>query len=51
MTINIVCTDLREILIKSEGVISNNVFHVSPPPGGAIKGTREKCRVRLFPSH
>ena len=49
MTIEILCTDLRDFWIKSEGVISKNVFYISRPPGGAIKGRCEKCRAKVFP--
>ena len=45
------CTDLRDILIKSEDVITKNVFYIGRPPGGAKKGTCEKCRAKVFPWH
>ena len=42
MTLEIMCTDLCEIWIKSEGVISNNVFGIIRPPGGAVK---DRCEL------
>ena len=39
MTIEIVCTDLCGILIKSE----YQMFYISQPPGGVIKVRCEKC--------
>ena len=38
MTIEILCTDLHEIWMKSEGVISKELFHIGCPPGGADVG-------------
>ena len=51
VTIEVMCrpTDLCDILIKSEGVISKNVFYIGRPPGGAMKGRCEKCRAKVFP--
>ena len=49
MTIEILCTDLRDFWIKSQGVISKNVFYISRPKGGAIKGWCEKCRAKVYP--
>ena len=45
------CIKLCEIWIKSEGMISQNVFYISRPPGGAVKGRCEKCRAKIFPWH
>ena len=49
MTIEIMCTNFREIWIKCEGLIAKNVFYISGPPGGAIKGKYEKCGAKVFP--
>ena len=49
VTIEVMCTDLCDIFIKSEGVISKNVFYIGRPPGGAMKGRCEKCRAKVFP--
>ena len=49
MTIEILCTDLRDFCIKSQGVISKNVFYISWTKGGAIKGWCEKCRAKVYP--
>ena len=38
MTIEILCTDLHDFWIKSQGIIGKIVFYISWPPGGAIKG-------------
>ena len=48
ITIEIMCTDLCEIWIKSEGVTSNNVRGISRPPGGAVKGRCEKRWGEFF---
>ena len=38
MTIEILCTDLRDVWIKSEGVLYIFLFYIDWPPGGAMKG-------------
>ena len=43
ITVEIMCTDLCEIWIKSEGVTSNNVRGLSGSPGGAVKGRCENA--------
>ena len=48
MTIERLCTDLRDFWIKSEGVISKGLFYISRPPGGALKGRCEKCRAKVI---
>ena len=48
MTIEIMCTDLCAIWMKSEGVTSKNMFYISRPPGGALKGRCEKCRAKVI---
>ena len=48
MTIEMMYSNLCEIWIKFEAVTSNNVFGISRPPGGAVKGRCEKCRAIFF---
>ena len=49
MTVEILCTDLHDFWIKSQGIIGKNVFYISRPPGGAIKVRYEKSRAKVFP--
>ena len=51
MTIEILCTDLRDFWINSEGVISKRLFYISRPTGGAIKGPCEKCGAEVLKWH
>ena len=49
MTIERLCSDLRDFWTESEGVRAKNVFYKTQPPGGALKGICEKCRAKVFP--
>ena len=48
MTIEILCTDLRDFGTKSVGVLSKNVFCTNRPPGGAITGPCEKFGAEVL---
>ena len=42
MTLEILCTDLRDFRAKSVGAVSKNVFYKKRPDGGARGGPYEK---------
>ena len=47
MSIEIMCTDLRDNWISGWSNI-RKLFFISRPPGGAIKGRCEKDRAKVF---
>ena len=49
MSIKTLCCDLCDFWIKSKRVMSENVFDISRPPGGAIKSRCVNCRAKVFP--
>ena len=49
MTMEILCTDLRDVWIKSVGVTFKNVFSRNGPHGGAITGLAGKFGAEVRP--
>ena len=49
MTLEILCTDLRDFRAKSVGAVSKNVFYQKRPDGGARGGPCEKSGCDLAP--